>query len=197
MTITPEWIARRPGGRPPSAAAVSVRSGAGSENLLPLVLAQAAPDAVRLVDLQRVLAAFQQGGTTRADRLGLRLAAGPCRASFAFRMEEVRAGHAPTCGVELPVPQVGIRSRKTPGIGHRISLLDLGHPAPTHRARTDLGQGARWHPRAEGPTRTVASRDAESVVGLTIERAASMIKSEPARYAAGHCRGWRGRTDSR
>lgn len=197
MTITPERLVRQRDVRPLRRSVALARSGAGGEDLLSLVLAQPAPNPVRLMDLKRVLAAFQQGGAARADRLRLRLTAGSRRTALAFRMEEVGAGHAPTCGVELPVPQVGIRSRKTPGIGHRFSLLDLSHPARAHRNRTDLDQGARWHPLADGPTLTVASRDAESVVGLTIERAASMIKSERARYGADRCRGRREGMDDR
>ena len=88
------------------------------EHLCPLALREPTPDAVRFVHPQRVFPAGRQGRTLETDRLGLRLAAGPRRTSFALGMEEERAGHATTCRVQLPVPEVRVRSGKAPGVRH-------------------------------------------------------------------------------
>ena len=64
-------------------------------------------------------------GTFEADCLGLRLAAGPSRSAFALRVEEERARHPATRRVQLPIPKVGIRAGKAPGVSHIDPLCSL------------------------------------------------------------------------
>lgn len=165
MAITHEWMgpeAATRGGlrtvrnathRPRSGVRIPDGKGSGASacnQLLPLVLGKPAPDAVGLVDLQSVAPALQKRGAPRANRLGFRFPSCSGRSAFAFGVEEIRAGHASACGMELPIPQVGIRSRKTPGIGHCSSPFDLVFPGSDSAGIADE---------------------------LTIDRAATMIKT--------------------
>lgn len=192
MTITLEWIpetARRgvresrsgavaPGGSSTLTALLSGASGGrGGDQLLPLVLGKPAPDSIGLMHLKRMAPTFQKSGATRTDRFGLGLATGPGRSAFAFRVEEIRAGHAPACGVELPVPHVGVRSRKTPGIGHCNSSLDLVCPGHCAALRAET---RRWGVQAQRRHRTCArgTRGRTGIADdLTIDRSAIMIKT--------------------
>lgn len=131
-------------GRPPVRRARTFVSGSRREDLLPLALGQTAPDSVRLMDLQGVPTALEQRRAPRTDRLRLRLAPGPRRSSFTFGVEEVRAGHAATRGVQLPVPHVGVGPRKAPGVSHHVPLCDLGRP---DARTTDEGGGRATHIR--------------------------------------------------
>jgi hypothetical protein len=77
--------------------------------------------------------------TFEAHRFGLRLAPGPGRPAFTLRVEEERTGHAAARGVQLPVPQIGIRAGKAPGIRHFDPLGDDLNP----NSPTGLGIWAR------------------------------------------------------
>jgi len=103
----------------------SVRSGHG-QHLRPLALREASPDAVGLVNLQRVRPAGSHRGALETHGLGLGLTARACRPTFALGMEEERAGHAAACGVQLPVPEIRVRAGKAPGVRHVDPHFD--HP---------------------------------------------------------------------
>lgn len=183
MTVTLERIARADARRSAHAAATDAAarrletSGARRENLLSLVLGQAAPDSVRFVHLQGVTSAFQQRRASGANRLGLGLAACSGRPAFAFRVEEIRARHSSAGGMQLPVPQVGVRPRKTPGIGHRSSPLDLCGAGRTGRrgTRSTRCRGVvRQYRRLDDPGPAGRAGIADD---STIECAAIMIKT--------------------
>ncbi len=86
--------------------------------MVPLSLGESTPDAVRLVHIDRVLTAGHHRGAVQADGLRVRFAAGSGRTAFAFGVEEEGTGHSATCGIELPVPAVGVRSRKSSRVCH-------------------------------------------------------------------------------
>jgi hypothetical protein len=98
--------------------------GAGSvrgrkrEHLGAFALGEAAPDPVGLMDLQRVSSAGRHRRTFKAHGLGLRFSSGPCGSAFPLRVEKERTGHPATGCVQLPVPQVGVRAWKAPGVRH-------------------------------------------------------------------------------
>lgn len=114
-------------------------SGRRSQDLLPLALRQAAPDPVRLMHLERMPTAFQQGGAAGADRLRFRFTSGARRPTFTLGVEEIGTGHPAARGMQLPVPQIGVGPRKAPGVGHHVPLLDLGRP---DARTTDEGEGS-------------------------------------------------------
>ncbi len=101
----------------PTDRSVSVR-GRKREHLRPFALGEAAPNAVGLVDLQRVSSAGCHRRTFKADSLGLRFPSGPGGSAFPLRMEKERTGHPATGCVQLPVPKVGVRAGKAPGVRH-------------------------------------------------------------------------------
>src|SRR5664279_6469189 len=103
----------------------SARS-AHREHLGSLALREAPPDAVGLVNLQRVRPAGSHCGALETHGLGLGLTARACRPTFALGMEEERAGHAAACGVQLPVPEIRVRAGKAPGVRHVDPHFD--HP---------------------------------------------------------------------
>jgi hypothetical protein len=109
-TVRANWV--RPTDR-----ALSVRGRKG-EHLRAFALGEAAPDPVGLMDLQRVCPAGRHRRTFEAHGLGLRFPSGPCWAAFPLRVEEERTGHPATGCVQLPVPQVGVRAGKAPGVRH-------------------------------------------------------------------------------
>ena len=163
----------------------SVREG---EHLLALTLGQAAPDSVRLVNLQRVPPAGQQRRAAGTHGLRLCLAAGSRWAPLALGVEEVGAGHSATCRVQLPLPHIGIGARKTSGVCHRVPLLD--HSGPTPRTTPTKGDAVRivlwrlrpvpWPPHPYGcPCSHRIRSDAGAAVVLTIELPPAMIKTAP------------------
>lgn len=190
----------RNGPHPGRRRAVRCPSGNGGEHLLTLALAESPPDAVGLVNLQGMPPARDQRGTTRADRLGLGLAAGAGRAAFTLGMEEVGAGHTATCRLQLPVPQIGVGTRKASRVGHVVHLLDRFGPVP----RTSPTKGGTTPGTVDGcrpvrrcrhvrrhPSGCPCSHricvDAGAAVDLTIDRDAGMIKCAP----EPRCRGCR------
>ncbi len=120
------------------------------EHLRPLALGKPTPDAVRLVHLQGVGPAGHHGRALEAHRFCLRLAPRPRRSAFTFGVEEVRAGHSTARRMQLPIPQVGIRSGQAPGISH-VDPLCRRHGGRDDRPATistsDLRDGL--HGRAE------------------------------------------------
>lgn len=153
------------------------RSDVCCDDLLTLRLGEPAPDAVGLMHLQRVPTALEERRASRTDGLRLRLA--PCarRAAFALRVEEVCAGHAAACRVKLPIPQVGIRSRKTSGIGHRSSPLDLTSPRLAVSRQAELTRRDGRPPRRRRTQSSESRGDAGIADDLTIDRTAMMIKT--------------------
>jgi len=95
----------------------SVRGGQ-REHLGAFAFGEAAPDAVGLVDLERMSPAGRHRRTFEAHGLGLGFPSGPCWSAFPLRVEKERTGHPATGCVQLPVPQVGVRAGKAPGVRH-------------------------------------------------------------------------------
>jgi len=99
-------------------------AGAGSvcrgkrEHLRAFAFGEAAPDAVGLVDLERMSPAGRHRRTFEAHGLGLGFPSGPRWSAFPLRVEKERTGHPATGCVQLPVPQVGVRAGKAPGVRH-------------------------------------------------------------------------------
>ena len=93
-----------------------------------LAFGQTTPDPVRLVHLQGVSSAGHHRRAIQADGLRGGLPPKARRPPFTLGMEEVRTGHSPARGVELPVPFVGIRPGKAPGIGHGVAHLRCSPP---------------------------------------------------------------------
>ncbi len=113
------------------------------KQLLTLTLGQASPDAIWLMDFQRMSAAGEHRRAVVADRFGARLAPGAGWPPLAFRMEEIGTRHAAAGRMQLPVPHVGIRPGKTPGIGHGDA--HLRHSPPSTRAH-EASIGACYWP---------------------------------------------------
>jgi len=88
------------------------------QHLCAFPLGEPTPDSVGFVDLERMGPAGGHRRTFEAHRFRLRLP--PCsrRSAFTLRVEEERAGHATAGRVQLPVPQIGIRAGKAPGVRH-------------------------------------------------------------------------------
>lgn len=119
----------------------SVRAGQ-REHLCSLAFGQATPDAIGLVHPQRVVAAGRHGRTLETDGLGLCLAAGPGGPSFALGMKEERTGHTATGRVQLPVPEIRVRSGKAPGVRHVDPLFSSAR-RPCRRSVRQVRE-ARW-----------------------------------------------------
>ena len=146
-----------------------------SQDLLTFPFGQAAPDSVRLVNLQGVGPARGQRRALEADGLGGRLASRTRRPPFALGVEEVGTGHASAGGVQLPIPHIGIRSGKTPGISHRDAHLRRS-PSSTFAVRASTVQ---WVRRSAG-TQSRSGRiriDIDAAVILTLGPNAHRIKS--------------------
>lgn len=110
---------RSGGGYPPPTVSRDGSVHAGErQHLRPLSLGQPAPDSIRLVHLKGVSSTRRHGRTFETDGLGLRLTPGPRRTAFALGVEEERARHPAAGCVQLPVPEVGIRAGKAPGVRH-------------------------------------------------------------------------------
>lgn len=152
-------------------------------NLLSLVFAQATPDTVRLMHLKRVFAAFQQSWTPRTDRFRSSFAPCPRGATFPFRMEEIRTGHAAARRVQLPIPQIGIGPRKTPGIGHRSSLLDHTQAVTVTSGNDAATNALSTVPFGPKPLPGREHHRVGATDSLTIERNAVMIKSVDATHS--------------
>ncbi len=75
------------------------------------------------MDFQRVGPAGEHRRTVVAHGFGAGLASRASRSTLAFRVEEIRTGHAAAGRVQLPIPHVGIRPGKAPGIGHGVAHL--------------------------------------------------------------------------
>ncbi len=88
------------------------------QHLGSFALGEPTPDAIGLVHLQGVGATSDHCRALETHRLRLCLAPSSGWSAFAFRMEEERAGHPAARRVQLPVPQIGIRAGKAPGIRH-------------------------------------------------------------------------------
>lgn len=127
---------------PPCSAARPPRDGsvgAGKrQHLGPFALREPAPDAVRLVHPQGVVAAGRHGRALEADRFGLGLSPGPGRSTLPLGVEEEGAGHSTTCRVQLPVPEICIRSGKAPGVRHVDPLF-----SSCRSCRRSTGPGIR------------------------------------------------------
>src|SRR5581483_11417798 len=78
--------------------------------LLAFLLRHAAPDAVRLAYLQRVVRARYLHGAVHADLLRRHFSARSRRTALALGVEEERAVLASAQTAQLPVPQIGVRA---------------------------------------------------------------------------------------
>src|SRR6478752_626996 len=77
---------------------------------LALVLGHAAPDAVRLADGEGVASALGEHGTDGAHGLRRLVPVGPRGAALALGVEEGLGRPGAARALELPVPQVGVRT---------------------------------------------------------------------------------------
>jgi hypothetical protein len=115
---------------------------AGREDLGAFALGQPAPDSVGLVHLQSVRTARGESRTLETHGLRLGLASCARRPPFALRMEEERAGHPSARRVQLPVPQVSVRSGQASGVRHVVPLRGLP-TTKTSSPRIDARKTAR------------------------------------------------------
>jgi hypothetical protein len=144
------------------------------EDLLAFGLGESSPDTVGLAYRQRVPAALYEHRAALADRLGPGLSVRSGWAAFAVGVEEEAGVHPPTSATELPVPEVRVRSGKSPGIGHRDRLLigffvachadGRSGEAPVRAARRAQPAG-RWpcnrdYPELQGAKRSFGWEDA-------------------------------------
>ncbi len=139
----------------------SVRAGQ-SEHLGALTLRESTPDAVRLVDLQRVRAARHHGRTLETHRFCLRLASGSRGSALSFRMEEEGTRHSPARRVQLPVPQISIWAGKAPCIRHFDPLWSV----QTSGVPTEPGMRARSVTRSTRRGRPLGDLVGETLRGL-------------------------------
>jgi hypothetical protein len=93
-----------------------------------LVLRQATPDAVRLTDAQRVLAAQLHDRAARADGLRGLVAPAPVRSPLALRVEEHLVTGLAASPLVLPFPQVHHGAGKAGDLGH-VVVLSLANDA--------------------------------------------------------------------
>src|SRR5690606_978143 len=91
----------------------------GGEDLLAVVLGQAAPDAVGLAHLERVLAALLDDGALGAHGLGRLVAAAPGAAPLALGVEEEVGVGLAALALVPPLPEVHDRSGKPAELCHR------------------------------------------------------------------------------
>ena len=104
----------------------------------PLSFAHAAPDAVGLVNLQRVLPARRDDGAGRTDCFGPRLAPGSRRAPFALGVKEESAGQTAAETGSLPIPEISVGTRESTRVSHvRYRLCH-----PQERCRPRFGRKA-------------------------------------------------------
>lgn len=93
-----------------------------------------APDSVRLVNLQGMVTARGKRRAVQAHGLRSRFPTRTRWSAFALGMEERGTGHAATGSMQLPVPDVGVRSGESPSVCH-VALRVLVDPdaavAPT------------------------------------------------------------------
>ena len=139
------WVESVRQGGPGRSGRVGRQASAGLDGqvqqLLSFTLGQSAPDAVRLVHLEGVGAAGGQRRAFQAHGLRRLFPTGPGRPAFAFGMEEERACHPAAGGMQLPVPHIGIRPGKTPGIGHGVAHLHRS-PSSTNAVQANIGSTA-------------------------------------------------------
>jgi len=93
----------------------------GPQCTFAFLLGQPTPDAVGLLDLQRMFPAPGQDGTAVAHRFGLRHPAAPILTALKVGMEE-RGGLQPTTRPRLPPPMIVNGSGKPTHICHAYSL---------------------------------------------------------------------------
>lgn len=135
----------------------------------PLAFRETTPDSVRLVHLQGVRSAGGQRWALEAHGFRPGLAPGSGGPAFPLGMEEVRTRHPSAGGIELPVPQVRVRSGKSSGVGHGDPLI----VAPASYRDADRG-ARRSRCDVAGPTdRRIAdvspSRRIRADAGATVE----------------------------
>jgi len=88
------------------------------EHLSSFPFGEAAPDSVRFMNLERMGSAGRHRRALEAHGLGLCLPSGPGGSAFPLRVEEEGTGHPATGCVQLPVPKIGVRAWKAPGVRH-------------------------------------------------------------------------------
>jgi hypothetical protein len=120
---------------------------------LAVVLGEAAPDAVRLADGQRVRPALLQDGAGGADVAGGGVALAARGAALALRVEEQPRVGVAARALQLPLPDVSNRSGESGDLGHVHHLAvrpgemprpDLTSNRSAVRARTAVeGLGRR------------------------------------------------------
>ncbi len=117
-TTRPRPLRREQAGPRGCRAGVSRRSAAERSEVdqLAVLLAEPAPDAVRLADRQRVRRALRPHRARRADSLRRLVATGPGRSSLTLGVEEQLRAHA--CG-SAPVAASPTDRRWVPGVGRR------------------------------------------------------------------------------
>lgn len=149
----------------------------GSQQLLTLALGQTAPDAVRLVNLERMSPARHHGGAGLAHGLRRVLTPHPRRSALTFGVEEVGARHAAAGGVQLPIPHVSVGAWKAPGIGHGVAHLRCSH-SPTIANAASTGA----HRQSGGDVIRTGRIciDIDAAVIKTVGRIDGRIKSEQA-----------------
>lgn len=117
-----------------------------SHELFAFVLGQSTPYAVRLAHRQCVCRTLRAHGAPHADLFGRVLASAPGCTALTLRMEEERAVD-PTAGrMELPVPEVRVRTGKAGEICHCVSpCCRYGRICTSDRTSTILGDENMTH----------------------------------------------------
>ena len=90
-----------------------------SENLISFRLAETAPDAVWLADLEGVSAALHQDWAGAADGLRAGFAEATCASALAFGVEECCGVLPAARAVQLPIPQIRIGPGQVVDVRHR------------------------------------------------------------------------------
>ncbi len=148
------------------------------QQLRTFAFGQSTPDAVRLMDLKGMGPAGGQGGTVQADGLGLSLATRAGRPSLTLGVEEKGTRHSATGGMQLPIPQIGVRAGQAPGVSH-IDPLAVGQTG-VDRTRCEW---IRQNPTAWGVAARSAARSNHRRPEPRGKRCGGRIRADPGAVA--------------